>query len=238
SSSSPTGSNGSPIIGLYVNGSTTAQHSGGSYGTIGTKNDLQSNNNNFFTYIASISGSPLPISLSFFKVGEVNSEGVGLLWETKSELNFDYFNLQRSVNGKDFETIAEVQGHGTTKVSHEYSFTDKLALNGTSYYRLQSVDFDKYTETFNVVSVRYETGKNASVYPNPVTDSNLNFQLNFQPTTEILVTVTSMTGIERVREVIKANETSLNLGLSLEPGIYIVKMASMDFNKVSRIVVK
>ncbi len=197
---------------------------------------LQSGNSSLYNFVAN--GGVLPITLTFFKVMEVTQEGIALVWETATELNFDHFNLQRSVNGKDFKTIAEVQGHGTTKESHSYSFTDKMALSGTSYYRLQSIDFDGYTETFNVVAVKFEEAKEVALYPNPVTDSNLNFQLNFQPATEILVTITSVAGIEHVREVIKANETNINLGFSLAPGIYIVKMASIDFNKVSRIVVK
>jgi len=182
--------------------------------------------------------NPMPITLAFFKVASITSEGIVFSWATVSELNFDHFNVQRSSNGRDFETIATVKGNGTTNERHDYSYVDKFPMNGTSYYRLQSIDFDGYTETFNVVLVKFDGGKEVAVYPNPVTDSNLNFNLNFQPATEILVTITSVTGIERVREVIKANETNFNLGLSLEPGIYIVKMASIDFNKVSRIVVK
>ncbi|HEY5825632.1 MAG TPA: T9SS type A sorting domain-containing protein [Cyclobacteriaceae bacterium] len=180
----------------------------------------------------------LPISLLFFKLNSVSPEGILFDWATASELNFDHFNVQRSFNGKDFETISEVKGNGTTKERHDYSYIDKFPINGTSYYRIQSIDFDGYTETFNVVAVKFESGKRVALYPNPVTDSNLNIQLNFQPASEILVTVTSVTGIERVREVIKTNEANLNLGLALEPGVYIVKMASMDFSKVSRIVVK
>jgi hypothetical protein len=184
------------------------------------------------------SNGVLPISLLFFKLNSVSSEGILFDWATASELNFDHFNVQRSFNGKDFETIAVIKGNGTTRERHDYSYMDKFPVNGASYYRIQSTDFDGYTETFNVVSVKFEGGKEVALYPNPVTDSNLNFQLNFQPVTEILVTVTSVTGIERVREVIKANETNINFGLSLEPGVYIVKMASLDFNKISRIVVK
>jgi hypothetical protein len=184
------------------------------------------------------SNGVLPISLLYFNVKTVSSEGVTFSWATASELNFDHFNLQRSTNGKDFEDVASIQGNGTTKETHKYEFTDKSVLTGVSYYRLQSVDFDGYTETFNVVSVNNKAEKNAVLYPVPVTNSHLAFQLNFQPIENILITITSHTGIERVREVIKTNETNIDLNLSLEPGIYIVKMASQEFSKVSTIIVK
>lgn len=180
----------------------------------------------------------LPVSLLFFKLNSISSEGILFDWATASELNFDHFNVQRSGNGEDFKTIATIKGNGTTKDRHDYSYVDKFPVNGTSYYRIQSTDFDGYTETFNVVSVKFEGGKEVALYPNPVTDSNLHVHFNFQSTDDVLVTVTSVTGIERVREVIKANETDIRLGLALEPGAYIVKMASVDFNKVSWIVVR
>ncbi len=235
SGSSPIGSNGSPVIGLYVNGTTTAQTTAG---TVGTKSQLQSNDAPFYTYISGLSGSPLPVTLVFFNIKSITEEAITLAWATASEINFDYFNLQRSTDGKKFETIAQIKGNGTTKEYHDYSFTDKLPVSGTAYYRLQSVDFDKYTETFSVLSASIESAHEATIYPVPVTDSNLYFHLNFEPKTEILVSVISATGLERVRGLIKANETDINLNLSLEPGVYIVKMSSIDFNKVSRIIVK
>jgi hypothetical protein len=233
---SPIGSNALPVTGLYVNGTTTAQTT---TGNIGNKSSLQSNDNAFYTYIAGLSGSPLPVTLVFFHIKSSTEEAITLAWATASEINFDYFNLQRSTDGKNFTTIAQIKGNGTTKEYHDYSFTDKLPVSGTAYYRLQSVDFDKYTETFSVVSASIETAHDATLYPVPVTDSNLSFHLNFEPKTEILVSVFSMTGVERMRGLIKANETEADLNLStLEAGVYVVKMSSIDFNKVSRIVVK
>jgi hypothetical protein len=226
------------------NGTGTATVNGvsGNAATLGaqlnTKAQLIANDPPLTAFVNGIQPGVLPISLLFFKLNSVFPEGIKFDWATASELNFDHFNVQRSVNGKDFETIAEVKGNGTTKVRHDYSFMDKFPMNGTAYYRLQSIDFDGYTETFNVVSVKFEGGKEVAVYPNPVTNSNLNFQLNFQPLSEILVTVTSVSGVERISELIKPYETNVKLELSLEPGIYVVKMTSMDFNKVSRIVVK
>lgn len=234
-SGSPTGSDGSPITGLYVNGTTTAQNVNGA---VGTKSSLQTNDNTFYNYIAGITGSPLPITLSFFKLREVSEEGITLEWGTSTELNFDHFNLQRSVNGKDFETIAEVQGNGTTKESHSYNFTDKMALSGTSYYRLQSVDFDGYTETFNVISVKYESGKSATLYPNPITDSNLNIRFNFIPSSGVYVSVVDLSGAEVVRGEIKAGEMNFILPISVNPGMYVVRLNSLEINKVIKVIVK
>ncbi|PZR35219.1 MAG: hypothetical protein DI538_15550 [Azospira oryzae] len=184
-----------------------------------------------------VSGGPLPVTLIGFSYSLTNN-GIALKWSTATELNFDYFNVQRSLDGRKFETIAQVKGNGTTTTRHDYSYFDSNPIAGTSYYRLQSVDFDKYTETFNVIAVSLEATPDVVLFPIPVVDSHLYLQLNFAPKEEIAVTIYSATGIEKTRAFIKASETNAQLNVSLDPGVYIVKMSSIDFNKVSHIVVK
>jgi len=198
---------------------------------------MQSEDPAFYTWVTSL-GAPLPITLTFFRVKGATEEGITLEWETSTELNFDHFNVQRSFNGKDFQTISIVKGHGTTKESHEYLFTDKRALSGTSYYRLQSIDFDGHTETFNVVFALFETDKNVFLYPIPVTESKLFFRLNFEPEYNVLISIISMTGIEVKKALIDAGETDAEVPLLLEPGMYLVRMSSIDYNNVQRIVIK
>lgn len=182
--------------------------------------------------------SSLPVQILFFNAVAAFGTEVKLNWATASELNFDYFNIQRSQDGRKFETIAEVKGHGTTKERHDYNYTDTFPIAGTSYYRLQSIDFDHYTETFNVVAVDSRVSKSIALSPVPVVNSDLSFQLNFVPKAEIAVSILTTTGVERFRGLIKANETQASMKLSLEAGVYIVKMNSIDFSKVSRIVVQ
>jgi len=208
---------------------------------IGAGNSVWSTNDGNITGPGTLdqnsSNGTLPVELISF-TAQIESQQLNVYWATASELNFDHFNLERSSDGRKFELLATIQGNGTTKERHNYSYIDESPIIGVSYYRLQSVDFDGYTETFKVVSINFESEKEIVLYPNPVTESNLKFHLNFEPHSEILVTVTSISGVERIRGVINANDIDATLGLSLEPGVYIVKMASMDFNKVSRIVVR
>ena len=98
--------------------------------------------------------SPLPIQLLFFSVNRVEKSLV-LEWTTASELNFDYFSVERSSNGTDFIEIFQIKGHGTTNERHNYKLQDNQPLIGKNYYRLKSVDFDEYTEYFNVVVADY-----------------------------------------------------------------------------------
>lgn len=95
----------------------------------------------------------LPVELtSFFAFCLQNS--INIAWQTASEKNNDYFLLERSINGFEFERIAMVQGAGNTQVEQEYLFSDYDFLPGTSYYRLKQVDFDGKSETVDIISLQ------------------------------------------------------------------------------------
>jgi Secretion system C-terminal sorting domain len=223
--------------GLYVNGTTS--NTGGAANTTsnkGNKTTMQTTNATFYSWVASIPGNPLPVTLVFFKVGEVNEAGIELMWATASEKNFDYFVVETSNDGMEFNEIARVQGHGTTDVRHDYNYVVSNPVVGKSYFRLTSVDFDGYTEVFNVVSTVYETAKSMSVFPNPVVDSKVNINFNFVPSNDVTVSISDLTGMEVVRLQINGTENLLNL--TLEPGTYLVKVSSAEYSGVNRVVVK
>ena len=95
----------------------------------------------------SAGSSPLPVVLKLFDVKE-NNENALLVWETASEINNDYFLLERSWDGVTFEFLGRVNGSGTSTLSHHYSFTDDAPFLGTSYYRLTQIDYNGEKETF------------------------------------------------------------------------------------------
>lgn len=112
--------------------------------------------------ITNISGV-LPIHLHSFTATAVMN-AVELKWKA-SESNFSHYNLQRSVNGKDFETIAEV--FSDQQQVSSYSYLDFKPSYGTNYYRLVSVDKDGTTE-INKAIVTADFENSFSFYPNPV----------------------------------------------------------------------
>lgn len=117
--------------------------------------------------------SPLPVSLSNF-TGKRTDEKNLLEWYTLSEKNNDYFEVERSRNGLEFQYRGRINGFGTTNTVHHYHFTDTDDETPVLYYRLQQFDFDGTQSTSHVIALP-KTGKknfNASIYPNP-SDGNL-----------------------------------------------------------------
>jgi hypothetical protein len=188
-----------------------------------------------FTGPVVLSTTGLPLTLISFDA-RGNQNAVTLTWTTASELNFDYFNLEKSTNGKDFYSIANVKGHGTTNEEFEYRFEDNFPLIGKNYYRLTSVDFDNYRETFKVIEQDYSTEKNFQVSPNPSDGRTISLNFNFDSNEGRVDIYDNMGSIVESFQVDKAGEVLF--ASSLKDGIYFAKYSSLSFTKAIRFLVK
>lgn len=114
-----------------------------------------------------LNAGALPVELISFDA-TANQNQVDLTWVTGSEKNNDFFTIERTVNGIDFEEVGEVAGQGNSSIKNQYSFTDFRPKNGVSYYRLRQTDYNGESEYFEVKSVNIQKGEFVSnVYPNP-----------------------------------------------------------------------
>ena len=111
----------------------------------------------------------LPIELISFNV-ELVDNIAECKWVTSTEINNDYFSLFRSIDGIDWEFIAQVDGAGNSNSTLEYSYNDMQPLYGVSYYQLRQTDFNGKEKTVSIGTVSYftENQKQVSIYPNPV----------------------------------------------------------------------
>ena len=88
------------------------------------------------------------------------------------EINNNYFDVQRSFNGRTFESAGIVNGRINSSVITDYNFTDYNASNtvGLIYYRLKQVDLDGRFSYSNVITVKNNIAELFSIYPNPAVD--------------------------------------------------------------------
>lgn len=85
--------------------------------------------------------APLPISLISFQ-GEKNSSYNDLKWITASEKNNDYFSIEKTIDGVNFDNIGNVKGAGNSIYSNSYNLIDNNIESILNYYRLVQTDFD------------------------------------------------------------------------------------------------
>ena len=121
-------------------------------------------------------GSPLPITLLYFSATPNSKNEVELAWATLNERDNDYFTIERSINGTDFEEISRTAGAGNSNNNRNYFGVDKHPYTGRSYYRLRQTDFNgNFTLTMpQAVYIRNEGTVAVNIFPNPATD-----QINF-----------------------------------------------------------
>lgn len=123
--------------------------------------------------------TPLPIELLNFSA-KCSGDVVKLDWATATEVNNDYFTIQRSTDMANFTDIAVVEGAGNSNAPRYYSIEDDQPLVGkTMYYRLMQTDFNGDFEIFNAVVLTCEDGLNdiITMYPNPA-NSVLHVNMN------------------------------------------------------------
>lgn len=122
------------------------------------------------TAVIGENGGPVPVKLVTFKASLVNKNGF-VTWVTESELNNDYFIVERSEDGVHFTSRGKVEGNGTTSFTHNYQFTDALNTNAqVVYYRLKIVDIDGKYGFSKIVAIKLSGSLDVnsfSVYPNP-----------------------------------------------------------------------
>lgn len=127
--------------------------------------------------------NPLPVTLKSFDLS-CAPDGVLLEWVTGSELNSDFFVVQRSQDLSDWEDIGQVSAAGFSNADLYYSFHDPRAESEPVYYRLAQFDFDGSTEVFPPVAIicsKANALTSIRVYPNPVIDL-LQVEFNEIPT--------------------------------------------------------
>jgi autotransporter-associated beta strand protein len=170
---------------------------------------------------------PVPVELTYFEVISAEKQNL-LTWETASELNNHYFDIEKSITGVDFISIARVSGNGTMQTISKYSFSDyDIGPYQMSYfYRLMQVDYDgTYSYSPIVVANRkIRTNTHLSASPNPISNEwSLNLSNGFNG--DLLVEIFTQEGINIFHEKCQFEEGILILeNFDLPDGMFYAKV--------------
>ena len=119
----------------------------------------------------------------------------------------------------------------------DYSYIDKFPLQGQSYYRLRSIDYDGYTEIFDYVLVNVEDQTNKfSIYPNPIENTSFKVQTNFAIKEPMKLVVYNNMGM--VEETFSLTDWLASHVISVQPGTYVFKLIGSDKVLVQRVLIK
>lgn len=165
--------------------------------------------------------NPLPIELREFSATPLNDQ-VKLDWSTVSEINFDYFEITRSVDGENFKSIGRITGAGNSSTLNVYSFMDKNPFSGVSYYQLKMVDFNGDVDYSSIKKVQIKEEGTIRVFPNPASDL---VNVNIGDASVEYITLLNGIGQKIQSEVNLQNKTNISFNVSdLPGGVYFVKI--------------
>ncbi len=174
-------------------------------------------------------GVTLPIELINF-TGTCISNGVQLSWITATEKNNDYFLIEKSSNGNDWQYVSKIKGHGTSETTNNYLHFDKSNNYELTYYRLSQVDFGGQTTIFKFIDIdcKQNSINQIVLYPNP-TSSDLNVFINVKyDSSNNKLKVLDNLGqvvVEKTIDLIKGINNFI-LPMNISAGTYSVVLAS------------
>lgn len=163
-----------------------------------------------------ITPAVLPIELLSFTGKTIGSFNL-LEWETTTEINNDYFTLERSSNATLFSELGTIQGAGNSNTLLHYQFTDNAPLEGVNYYRLKQTDFDGTYSYSNIIALS-NNATNFTIW----NSSNTLFVKSDKENLSSSLKIYNLLG-ELVFEKVFEENTSVETS-TFSSGIYLVKV--------------
>ncbi len=180
----------------------------------------------------------LPVDLSMFR-GEAIDCNVQLIWTSETEESFSYYELEKSGDGDNFETIKVIEGTGGLTLSQSYQYLDETAF-AKNYYRLRMLDLDGRTAYSEVVFIETACDEiELSFHPNPLSQAIgfIDINLKSSNSTEQLEII-NITGVLVKQLSLELNPNKVNsIRIAVDDlavGSYYLKIAG---TKVGRMLI-
>lgn len=189
----------------------------------------------------------LPIELLYF-TGNLENNKVTLKWETATELNNDFFAIERSKDGLEFEQLSKIKSKskdGNSTINLNYSYIDENPLDEESYYLLKQVDFSGKFTYSKIISVTFNKQYNISflTFPNP-NDGTFSVKLTgIENYHDVDITIYDKTGAlvyfkKTDSYAIKDKSFNIQLENNVKSGIYTIVYSMEGLEYRSKMVVQ
>ncbi|MEO9022256.1 MAG: T9SS type A sorting domain-containing protein [Ginsengibacter sp.] len=188
--------------------------------------------NSFSTFsLADVKGglNILPTRIVNF-VAQLVDKKVELSWMTETEVNNDYFTIEKSRDGVHFEFLQNVNSktlNGNSDVTLHYNAYDANPLRGFTYYRLKQTNLDGKVKYANIVNVNLRQLQTISVYPNPTTGTiSINGLSNSE--SKIKIEWYDVSGRLQSQQITQVQNGIATLNTQLSSGMYLLRYTTVD----------
>jgi Secretion system C-terminal sorting domain len=236
-------------LGKFGNGTNRdnakiSHHNGGGWDLIASTSTIindttfsrTGNNITSFSPFTILTIAPLPVSLTEFKAKAVGNRAI-LTWSTASESNNQGFEVEKSLDGIQFDNIGFVKGNGNSNILLSYIFSDEN-FTQTAFYRLKQVDFDGKTEYSRIVQLEKSKSGVVKIYPNLIAQNEpLSIEVNADSKEALHIALVDISGrIIFQNKYIDATNVITIPTNDFVRGLYFVKVQSGLKSEVFKIV--
>lgn len=175
-------------------------------------------------------GVVLSIRLLNFNVAKQNNTAQ-LTWVTAFEQNSSHFDIERSVDGRNFTKIGQVLASVNSSDIKWYAFKDMVPVTGVNYYRLKLVDIDLKFEYSEIRTLKIDVDNAVTVFPNPATQV-INVKLASPVTSNVSLVIYDAAG-KKMRSLVCANLPIITINIEdLLEGVYIIQLVDTNLNNI------
>lgn len=199
--------------------------------------------NTFFALGSTVgTENPLPVLFADVKAYAKNN-GVQVEWSNLTERDLSYYAVERSANGVDFYMIEKYLPKSNQDDKASYTHFDAAPIAGINYYRIKVYEKNGKIIYSKVLRVDLGTSKTGlSLYPNPVTGSQLTVNLTGVRQGQYILRVVNANG----QQVYSSNLTAVGTGISqmislpasMKPGVYSAVVSGPDFQENKMFIVR
>ena len=177
---------------------------------------------------------PLPVTLVKFEAKCDKNRSL-LEWTTDSEINNDFFIVEKSGPDLNFKEIGKVFGSGNSQTINHYSFSDTEPNNETAYYRLIQVDYDGSVQYHRIVASNCHD-YSFNVVKTNLTSNNLDLLITSGTNEHLTISLYNSTGklITKEDKELNTGNNSISLNnFNLSKGIYLISIQG-EYNNYSQ----
>ena len=221
----------------YLKTKTLVNLNGNTSVNFNITNESGSWNPERFRIVFVLAGGALPITFSTVKAYGQN-KNISVEWKVDNEKNMKQYEVEKSADGQHFTlgTIASAKLNNSGSVN--YQWLDVNAFAGNNYYRIKSIDINKAIQYSNIVKVVMGKGiSQIMVYPNPVSDGNINLQFINQPKGMYVIRLINKSGqvimIKQIEHAEGSSAETLQMDKTLAHGTYLLETTKPDKSQVN-----
>ncbi|MGG9962861.1 T9SS type A sorting domain-containing protein [Ferruginibacter sp. SUN106] len=194
------------------NSQTTGTNTSGTITSLGAVTNFSP-----FTLASATLLNPLPVNLLSFTATRCNTD-VCLLWITANEINFSHYEIEKSIDGRNFNGFYSIPAKNNA-VQNSYISTDVNATGNIIFYRLKMVDINGMVKYSDIIKVTLDKPQLVTLSPNPANHFIILKDVNNYHTVRII----DVTGKLQQQKSIVKNTEEINVS-RLAAGIYLVEL--------------